>query len=101
MSTVFEKRPLQESLLRVIGKPRRFLPNRDSILSAAADTNYSFSCPSTSQIPYQKDENVNRDSVEIRSDGGGDTAEPVNCPVCGARLPGLDNTLINSHLDYQ
>ncbi|KAL6494760.1 hypothetical protein OROGR_031560 [Orobanche gracilis] len=50
------------------------------------------------QIPYQKDENVKRDSVEIRSDGGGDTAEPVNCPVCGARLPGLDNTLINSHL---
>ncbi|KAL6526570.1 hypothetical protein OROGR_015660 [Orobanche gracilis] len=88
----------RESLLRVIGKPRRFLPNRGSILSAAA-TNYSFSCPSTSQIPYQKDENVKRDSVEIRSDGGGDTAEPVNCPVCGARLPGLDNTLINSHLD--
>ncbi|KAL6535299.1 hypothetical protein OROMI_026673 [Orobanche minor] len=88
----------RESLLRVIGKPRRFLPNRGSILSATT-TNSSFSCPSTPQIPYQKDENGKRDSVEIRSDGSGDTAEPVNCPVCGARLPGLDNSLINSHLD--
>ncbi|KAK6146063.1 hypothetical protein DH2020_019932 [Rehmannia glutinosa] len=47
---------------------------------------------------YEKDENVKRDSVEKRFDGGGDPVESVNCPVCGARLPGLDNTLINSHL---
>ncbi|KAI3459393.1 hypothetical protein Pfo_016056 [Paulownia fortunei] len=76
----------RESLLRVIGKPRRFLPNRCSILSASSSTS-------------QKDENMKRDSVEKRSDGGGDAAESVNCPVCGAQLPGLDNTLINSHLD--
>ncbi|KAL3634543.1 hypothetical protein CASFOL_021597 [Castilleja foliolosa] len=77
----------RESLIRVIGKPRRFLPNRRSILSAAS--------PSTSHS--QVDENLKReDSVEKGSDGA---AESVNCPVCGARFPGLDNTLINSHLD--
>ncbi|KAK6146066.1 hypothetical protein DH2020_019935 [Rehmannia glutinosa] len=80
----------RESLLRVIGKPRRYLPNRCSFLSAAAS-----SAASTSRAH----ENVKRDSVEKRFDGGGDPVESVNCPVCGARLPGLDNTLINSHLD--
>lgn len=36
--------------------------------------------------------------MEQRSDGDGDAAESVTCPVCGARFPGLDNALINSHL---
>ncbi|GFQ00752.1 fanconi-associated nuclease 1 homolog [Phtheirospermum japonicum] len=82
----------RESLLRVIGKPRRFLPNRRSILSAAS--------PSTSQSflsLYQVDEILKReDAVDKGSDAA---AESVDCPVCGARFPGLDNTLINSHLD--
>lgn len=82
----------RESLLRVIGKRRRFLPNRRSILSAAATS------PSCSSI-WEGDEKLKRDSAEERSDGDGDAAESVNCPVCGARLPGADNALINSHVD--
>lgn len=53
------------------------------------------SCLSLCQV----DENVKIDLVEQRpDDGDGDAAESVNCPVCGVRLPGLDNTFINSHL---
>ncbi|PIN11641.1 Phosphodiesterase I [Handroanthus impetiginosus] len=83
----------RESLLRVIGKRRRYLPSRHSILSAASSALESCSglC--------EKDENAQRHSVEKGADGGRDAAEWVNCPVCGARLPSLDNTLINSHLD--
>lgn len=47
---------------------------------------------------WERDETLKRDSAEERSDGDGDAAESVNCPVCGARLPGADNALINSHV---
>ncbi|KAK4422102.1 Fanconi-associated nuclease 1 [Sesamum alatum] len=83
----------RESLLRVVGKRRRNLPNRLSLLSASSSTFQS--CLS----PCQIDENVNRKSVEETASGGGDLVESVNCPVCGTQLRGLDNTLINSHLD--
>ncbi|KAL2242511.1 fanconi-associated nuclease 1 homolog isoform X2 [Sesamum indicum] len=86
----------RESLLRVVGKRRRYLPNRRSFLSASSSSSSFQSCLS----PCQKDENVKRNSVEeTASGGGGDMVESVNCPVCGTQLRGLDNTLINSHLD--
>ncbi|XP_051118179.1 fanconi-associated nuclease 1 homolog isoform X2 [Andrographis paniculata] len=80
----------RESLLRVIGKPRRFLPNRRSILSDSSSTLKSRASRS------QNDDAVKSASGENSVDGG---AESVCCPVCGARLPALDNTAINSHLD--
>ncbi|KAG8371498.1 hypothetical protein BUALT_Bualt13G0093900 [Buddleja alternifolia] len=83
----------RQSLLRVVGRRRRFLPNCRSILSAAFPT--SQSCLSV----CQKGNNVNIDSVDKRSDDSGHVADMVNCPVCGARLPGHDDTIINSHLD--
>ncbi|XP_057783244.1 fanconi-associated nuclease 1 homolog isoform X2 [Salvia miltiorrhiza] len=84
----------RESLLRVIGKRRRFLPSRRSVLYAAAAS----PSPSCSSI-WERDEMVERDSAQQRPDGDGDAPESVNCPVCGARLPGADNALINSHVD--
>lgn len=36
--------------------------------------------------------------MEKGSDGGDAAAESVNCPICEAVLPGLDNAIINSHL---
>ncbi|XP_042059785.1 fanconi-associated nuclease 1 homolog [Salvia splendens] len=80
----------RESLLRVIGKRRRFLPNRRSLLHAA-------SASASSSSILERNENVETDSHEQRPDG--DAAESVNCPVCGAALPGADNALINSHVD--
>nr|KYP32919.1 Coiled-coil domain-containing protein MTMR15 [Cajanus cajan] len=65
----------RESLIRLIGKRRRFLPNRHSILS---DPN-----PNPNPNPIQAAEPQNDD---------------VQCPVCGHNLPG-DNRHINSHLD--
>ncbi|KAL0284509.1 UNVERIFIED_CONTAM: Fanconi-associated nuclease 1 [Sesamum angustifolium] len=85
----------RESLLRVVGKRRRYLPNRRSFLSASSSSSSFQSCLS----PCEKDEIVKRNSVEETESGVGDLVESVNCPVCGTQLRGLDNTLINSHLD--
>ncbi|KAL8490845.1 hypothetical protein ACS0TY_022741 [Phlomoides rotata] len=86
----------RESLLRVIGKRRRSLPNRRSILAASSSSSStSQSCLSL----CQRDEIHRSDAVERRSDGDGDAAESAICPVCGARFPGMDNAVINSHLD--
>ncbi|KAL7081099.1 hypothetical protein ACP275_14G018200 [Erythranthe tilingii] len=94
----------RESLLRVIGKRRRFLPNRQIVsastpasTSASASASASTSAPTFSSL---KGEIVERDAVEKGSDCGGVAAESVNCPVCDALLPSLDSTIINSHLDY-
>ncbi|KAG6420126.1 hypothetical protein SASPL_116645 [Salvia splendens] len=106
----------RESLLRVIGKRRRFLPNRRSLLHSSASPSPSpvntFAIAPNSLIfqifnsivdqfiylPFDiRNENVERDSHEQRPDA--DAAESVNCPVCGAALPGADNALINSHVD--
>ncbi|KAL1561823.1 phosphodiesterase I [Salvia divinorum] len=86
----------RESLLRVIGKRRRFLPNRRSLLHPAAAS----ASPRCSSV-LERNENVDRYSTEQRhgGDADADAAESVNCPVCGAALPGADNALINSHVD--
>lgn len=58
---------------------------------------YDYFLQSCSSI-WERDERVEGDSAEQRPDGDGDAAESVNCPVCGARLPGADNALINAHV---
>ena len=69
----------RESLIRLIGKRRRFLPNRHSILSDPI--------PLSHQQPEQP------------TTAGNDTPknDVVICPVCSLSLPD-DNPLINSHL---
>ncbi|XP_027350750.1 fanconi-associated nuclease 1 homolog [Abrus precatorius] len=73
----------RESLIRLIGKRRRFLPNRHSILSD--------SIPITNPNLIQPSQSPQPDSNNPQNDD-------VNCPVCGRKLPG-DNQHINSHLD--
>ncbi|KAL2959400.1 hypothetical protein AAZX31_18G265100 [Glycine max] len=70
----------RESLIRLIGKRRRFLPNRHTILS---DPN-----PNPNPNPIQA----------VEEPPQSDNNDDVQCPVCGRSLPG-DNDHINSHLD--
>ncbi|XP_052723474.1 fanconi-associated nuclease 1 homolog isoform X1 [Vigna angularis] len=76
----------RESLIRLIGRRRRFLPNRRSILSdPIPDPNPNPNLspnPVVEQPPQQPDQS-------------GD----VQCPVCGRNLPSDDHNRINSHLD--
>ncbi|KAK5839541.1 fanconi-associated nuclease 1 homolog isoform X1 [Gossypium arboreum] len=79
----------RESLSRLIGKRRRFLPNLQSILFS----------PIRSSLNLLSDKNgglteteSSKGKVEISS------SDLVTCPVCGSKVRGEDYT-INSHLD--
>ncbi|KAL9297408.1 hypothetical protein ACSQ67_023304 [Phaseolus vulgaris] len=104
----------RESLIRLIGKRRRFLPNRRSILSdpipnpnpnpisspnpnpvlLLISSNFSlllmFSVTHPLRFHFQVVEQPPQ-----QPDQNGD----VQCPVCGRNLPGDDYNRINSHLD--
>ncbi|XP_073048729.1 fanconi-associated nuclease 1 homolog isoform X3 [Primulina eburnea] len=73
----------RESLVRLIGKRRRFLPNRRTILSSSS--------LSSSQDGKQKKDAIGESS--------GSASESEKCPVCGNKFPAHDNASINSHLD--
>ncbi|KAD3337074.1 hypothetical protein E3N88_32594 [Mikania micrantha] len=79
----------RESMIRLIGKRRRFLPNRQSILSDPV------------QLPSGLVKVVNeaeKSSAE-RSDKfvGSSGSDKVTCPVCGNKVRGEEH-MINSHL---
>ncbi|KAL8196659.1 hypothetical protein R6Q57_024640 [Mikania cordata] len=80
----------RESMIRLIGKRRRFLPNRQSILSHPV------------QLPWGlvKDVNEAVKSSAERSDQlvGSSGSDKVTCPVCGNKVRG-EEYMINSHLD--
>ncbi|XP_024983446.1 fanconi-associated nuclease 1 homolog isoform X3 [Cynara cardunculus var. scolymus] len=80
----------RESLIRLIGKRRRFLPNRQSIMSAHIQRDSSL----------VKDENGAEESLEERSENlaGTSGSDMVTCPVCGNKVRG-EEYMINSHLD--
>ncbi|KAI5431576.1 Fanconi-associated nuclease 1, variant 3 [Lathyrus oleraceus] len=74
----------RESLIRLIGKRRRFLPNRHSILSD----------PIPNPIHHQPEQQ----QPTTPGDGDNPQNDAVQCPVCSLTLP-PDNHRINSHLD--
>ncbi|XP_061374406.1 fanconi-associated nuclease 1 homolog [Gastrolobium bilobum] len=76
----------RESFIRLIGKRRRFLHNRDSILSD----------PIPIPVPIQalEPEQPLQPNARDNNPENGD----AYCPVCGRKLHG-DNQRINSHLD--
>ncbi|KAJ9558885.1 hypothetical protein OSB04_013499 [Centaurea solstitialis] len=76
----------RESLIRLIGKRRRFLPNRQSIISSPQIQSNSSS--------LVKDEN----EAEESSLAGTSGSDMVTCPVCGNKVRG-EEYMINSHLD--
>ncbi|OVA19093.1 zinc finger protein [Macleaya cordata] len=90
----------RESLIRLIGKRRRILPNRQSILLSHPE--------SSSHIP--KDENGDgsskngtyiSESIKAEKCGDDDDIHKsgfVTCPVCGNNVQGSDY-ILNSHLD--
>ncbi|XP_075504905.1 fanconi-associated nuclease 1 homolog isoform X3 [Primulina tabacum] len=73
----------RESLVRLIGKRRRFLPNRRTILSS-------------SSLSSSRDEKQKKDAI---GESSGSASESEKCPVCGNKFPAHDNASINSHLD--
>ncbi|XP_010326919.2 fanconi-associated nuclease 1 homolog isoform X1 [Solanum lycopersicum] len=72
----------RESLIRLIGRRRRFLRLRSLITS------------SVPQIGYKED----KDEVNTESGNGNGDEQWVDCPVCGAKVRG-EEPVINSHLD--
>ncbi|CAN4090736.1 unnamed protein product [Withania somnifera] len=74
----------RESLIRLIGRRRRFLLQRHSLLTSAP--------PQDLLVAPKKD----KDEVSIGNGNGGQ--EMVDCPVCGKQVRG-ENHVINSHLD--
>ncbi|XP_024192281.1 fanconi-associated nuclease 1 homolog isoform X3 [Rosa chinensis] len=83
----------RESLSRLVGKRRRFLPNRHSLLSA----------PTTTQSLLNLDIDPNGTLVSPEGSSNQDEQEntlagSVACPVCSVKLSAQNNT-INSHLD--
>ncbi|XP_022632252.1 uncharacterized protein LOC111240788 [Vigna radiata var. radiata] len=76
----------RESLIRLIGRRGRFLPNRRSILSDTIPDPNPNPNPSPNPVVEQ---------LLQQPDQSGD----VQCPVCGRNLPGDDHNRINSHLD--
>ncbi|CAL1366613.1 unnamed protein product [Linum trigynum] len=89
----------RESLIRLVGKRRRFLPNRHSLLLSAAAIQDSRLDDDGDRSPVGGMEEMKAGEVEQRS---GETSvaetEWVSCPVCGTKVCGGDY-MMNSHLD--
>ncbi|XP_021291909.1 fanconi-associated nuclease 1 homolog isoform X1 [Herrania umbratica] len=79
----------RESLSRLIGKRRRFLPNLQSVLSSPIQSSLNLSSDKNGRLAETQCSKV---KVELSS------SDWVTCPVCGNKVPGEDYTL-NSHLD--
>ncbi|PIA29938.1 hypothetical protein AQUCO_05800189v1 [Aquilegia coerulea] len=77
----------KESLIRLIGKRRRVLPNRQSLFSTNLE----------SSLSVIKEDN-GEGSSEHRPGGEEEEKKWVTCPVCGKPVLG-DDYMVNSHLD--
>ncbi|KAM3249988.1 fanconi-associated nuclease 1 isoform X1 [Capsicum annuum] len=75
----------RESLIRLIGRRRRFLRHRHSLLTSSP--------PPQGLLVDPKE-----DKDEVRYGNGNGGEEMVGCPVCGKQVRGEDR-VINSHLD--
>ncbi|XP_062164516.1 fanconi-associated nuclease 1 homolog isoform X2 [Alnus glutinosa] len=87
----------RESLIRLVGKRRRFLPNRETLLSAPVGIGDDGKIVSVENAEADK----KLDECEEEREFGNETCHPeelVTCPVCGHEVIGEHNA-INSHLD--
>ncbi|XP_057990758.1 fanconi-associated nuclease 1 homolog isoform X2 [Hevea brasiliensis] len=95
----------RESLIRLVGKRRRFLPNRQSLLAIAIQGSLNL-CTDNDRVISTESERRFSQSKMAGLTSGEDEKSPleisirdwVTCPVCGSRVRGED-CLINSHLD--
>ncbi|CAN0898638.1 Fanconi-associated nuclease 1 homolog [Linum grandiflorum] len=88
----------RESLIRLVGKRRRFLPNRHSLLSTSLQDPCLGDNGESSSVDRDKVENLNAGEDDTSSSARNSIAEWVSCPVCGSKVRGEDY-MINSHLD--
>ncbi|KAK6927624.1 HIRAN domain [Dillenia turbinata] len=83
----------RESLIRVVGRRRRFLPNRQYLLSSHVQSSGNLD---------KEDGNEETKSVGVEEETSTSTSISssgwVTCPVCGNRVSGGEY-MINSHLD--
>ncbi|XWS13293.1 hypothetical protein CRYUN_Cryun36dG0025000 [Craigia yunnanensis] len=79
----------RESLSRLIGKRRCFLPNLQSILSSPIQSSLNLLCDKNGSLAETR---CSKGKVEMSN------SDWVTCPVCGNNVSGEDYT-INSHLD--
>ncbi|KAF2324160.1 hypothetical protein GH714_008942 [Hevea brasiliensis] len=94
----------RESLIRLVGKRRRFLPNRQSLLAIAIQGSLNL-CTDNDRVISTESERRFSQSKMAGLTSGEDEKSPleisirdwVTCPVCGSRVRGED-CLINSHL---
>ncbi|KAM5569850.1 fanconi-associated nuclease 1 [Rosa sericea] len=82
----------RESLSRLVGKRRRFLPNRHSLLSAPQSF-LNLDIDPNGKLVSLEEGSSNQDEQENTVVEGS-----VTCPVCSVKLSAQNNT-INSHLD--
>jgi Fanconi-associated nuclease 1 len=86
----------RESLIRLVGKRRHFLPNRETLLSATVCTGNDGKVVSVENAEARK----KLDKCEEEIEFGNETCHPVElvtCPVCGHKVSGEHNA-INAHL---
>ncbi|KAI4344868.1 hypothetical protein L6164_012055 [Bauhinia variegata] len=95
----------RESLIRLVGKRRHFLPNRDSLLSTPVEGSLTL-FPNADDVSFlrkaveeHREAKLNqfKDSRD-KDENGTSPSNGVVCPVCGSKIPGEDYE-INSHLD--
>lgn len=85
----------RESLVRLVGKRRRFLPNRLAILSSSLESTLNLcSNDHFNALPVE----TNLDAHDDEDIGTSSSRKYVTCPVCSSRVNGEDS-IINSHLD--
>uniref|UniRef100_A0A5B6YVN6 Fanconi-associated nuclease n=1 Tax=Davidia involucrata TaxID=16924 RepID=A0A5B6YVN6_DAVIN len=95
----------RESLIRLVGKRRRFLPNRQSLLSSPIQSSLSL-CkdriggPASAAGAEGSSEQRGTSEVEAEAEAEAEASayDWVTCPVCGNTVRG-ENYVINSHLD--
>ncbi|XP_062108076.1 fanconi-associated nuclease 1 homolog isoform X2 [Humulus lupulus] len=98
----------RESLIRLVGKRRRFLPSRQSLLSTpiqsslnlCTDKDGKIASIESSEASAMVDFGDARNKMESFESGEklSDKSEKVTCPVCGNKIIG-DCNIVNSHLD--
>ncbi|XP_061967109.1 fanconi-associated nuclease 1 homolog isoform X1 [Populus nigra] len=91
----------RESLIRLVGKRRRFLPNRKSLLSDSTSIISNSHPPQTPLNLGKTDENEDGIIMSMESEQKSkspQSSDSVTCPVCSSKLAAQDH-IINSHLD--
>ncbi|KAJ6686949.1 FANCONI-ASSOCIATED NUCLEASE 1 [Salix purpurea] len=91
----------RESLIRLVGKRRRFLPNRKSLLSDSISTISHSHPPQTPLNLGKTDGNEDGRIISMESEQKSKSPQSsdwVTCPVCSSKLAAQDH-IINSHLD--